>query len=228
MATSTRKPQQADRLFRSFADRTRLRLLRLMSGGEVCVCDLTAVLAMPQPKISRHLAYLRSAGLVLTRRQGTWIYYRLAPPQTRLHARLFECLACCFDGIPQMARDERALERRRRGLPCVDDGLQSVHRETTERDDATERGDTTERVDASVRSKMKLCEANAGRESACCSIGSTGAACDCAARGHGRVESGVSRRRRSGSNRAGSNHPESNHSGSNRSRTNKVSSTTRG
>jgi ArsR family transcriptional regulator len=62
--------------YAALADETRLRLLCLMAGGEICVCHLQAVLQTNQPKISRHLAYLRRAGLVETRRDGRWTHYR--------------------------------------------------------------------------------------------------------------------------------------------------------
>jgi ArsR family transcriptional regulator len=74
------RPAEVERLFRALADRTRLRLLNLMRDGEVCVCVFTHVLKTHQPKISRHLAYLRAAGLVETRRQGRWMHYRIAVP----------------------------------------------------------------------------------------------------------------------------------------------------
>ena len=64
--------------FKLLADTTRLRCLLLMqSESEICVCELTAALQISQPKISRHLAALREAGLVVDRRQGTWVFYRL-------------------------------------------------------------------------------------------------------------------------------------------------------
>src|SRR5438270_12258849 len=69
------------RLFAAFADRTRLRLLNLMSGREVCVCYFVEILKQSQPKISRHLAYLRNAGIVSARRDGKWIHYRLIMPR---------------------------------------------------------------------------------------------------------------------------------------------------
>jgi ArsR family transcriptional regulator, arsenate/arsenite/antimonite-responsive transcriptional repressor len=65
-------------LFRALADDTRLRILGLLLTGEVCVCYIHESLRIPQPKASRHLAYLRKAGLVATRRDGTWVYYRMA------------------------------------------------------------------------------------------------------------------------------------------------------
>ncbi|WP_439860233.1 metalloregulator ArsR/SmtB family transcription factor [Pseudomonas sp. MBLB4136] len=67
-------------LFKSLADDTRARLMLLILGeGELCVCELTCALGESQPKISRHLAQLRSAGLLADRRQGQWVYYRLHP-----------------------------------------------------------------------------------------------------------------------------------------------------
>jgi ArsR family transcriptional regulator len=67
-----------ERLFRALADDTRLRMLGLLLTGEVCVCHIHESLRIPQPKASRHLAYLRKAGLVQTRREGTWVHYRMA------------------------------------------------------------------------------------------------------------------------------------------------------
>jgi ArsR family transcriptional regulator len=64
-------------LFKALADATRLRILGLLLTGEVCVCDIHESLRVPQPKVSRHLAYLRRTGLVETRRDGLWVYYRL-------------------------------------------------------------------------------------------------------------------------------------------------------
>ena len=68
-------------LFRALADRTRLRLLNLMGDDEVCVCFLVEALKLTQPKISRHLAYLRRAGIVASRREGKWMHYRLTQPK---------------------------------------------------------------------------------------------------------------------------------------------------
>jgi ArsR family transcriptional regulator len=72
--------QQMQTLFKALADTTRLRILGLLLTGEVCVCHIHQSLRIPQPKASRHLAYLRRAGLVETRRSGLWIHYRLAQP----------------------------------------------------------------------------------------------------------------------------------------------------
>lgn len=69
-----------ERFFQALADMTRLRLLNLMGDQEICVCYFTEILAQPQPKISRHLAYLRSAGIVSVRREGRWMHYRIVMP----------------------------------------------------------------------------------------------------------------------------------------------------
>ncbi len=68
-------------MFAALSDRTRLRLLNLMNGREVCVCYFVEILAQSQPKISRHLAYLRNAGIVSARREGKWMHYRLLTPE---------------------------------------------------------------------------------------------------------------------------------------------------
>jgi ArsR family transcriptional regulator len=65
-------------LFRALSDQTRLRIMALLSQGESCVCEIHESLGIPQPTASRHLAYLRKAGIVQDRRQGLWVYYRLS------------------------------------------------------------------------------------------------------------------------------------------------------
>ncbi len=69
-----------ERFFQALGDKTRLRLLNLMGDQEVCVCYFVEILGDPQPKISRHLAYLRSAGIVAARREGKWMHYRIVMP----------------------------------------------------------------------------------------------------------------------------------------------------
>jgi ArsR family transcriptional regulator len=75
-------------LFAALADRTRLRLLNLMNGNEVCVCYFVEILGQSQPKISRHLAYLRHAGIVAARREGKWMHYRIVVPKHAGAARI--------------------------------------------------------------------------------------------------------------------------------------------
>jgi len=75
-------------LFAALSDRTRLRLLNLMGGREVCVCYFVGILGQSQPKISRHLAYLRRAGIVAARREGKWMHYRIVAPRNEGAARI--------------------------------------------------------------------------------------------------------------------------------------------
>jgi ArsR family transcriptional regulator len=77
---SKQKEASLDQLFRALADPIRLRLLNLIADREICVCFFVEILGMSQPKISRHLAYLRRAGLVTARRDGKWMHYRLSLP----------------------------------------------------------------------------------------------------------------------------------------------------
>lgn len=80
--------------FESLSDATRRRLLTLLlNQGELCVCELVAALDLPQPKISRHLAVMREAGLTTMRREGTWIYYRLHPELPLWAYRILEIAA---------------------------------------------------------------------------------------------------------------------------------------
>ena len=77
----TAKSFDLARMFAALSDRTRLRLLNLMDGREVCVCYFVEILGQSQPKISRHLAYLRNAGIVSARRDGKWMHYRMVTPE---------------------------------------------------------------------------------------------------------------------------------------------------
>ena len=75
-----RRLTELEHVFKALADPTRLRILGLLTGGEVCVCEINETLGVPQPKVSRHLAYLRRVGLVEARRDGLWMHYRIAEP----------------------------------------------------------------------------------------------------------------------------------------------------
>ncbi|MBI4568540.1 MAG: winged helix-turn-helix transcriptional regulator [Planctomycetes bacterium] len=111
-----------DRLFRAFSDRTRIRILHLLRDGELCVGDLVSILGVPQAKTSRHLAYLRRAELVVAREDGLWMFYSLAPARSAFHEKLLECLAACFQEVPDLAADARQARRvRKSGGCCPDD-----------------------------------------------------------------------------------------------------------
>jgi ArsR family transcriptional regulator len=77
-----------ERFFQALGDKTRLRLLNLMGDQEICVCYFVEILGQGQPKISRHLAYLRSAGIVAARREGKWMHYRIVMPENLGAAQL--------------------------------------------------------------------------------------------------------------------------------------------
>ena len=87
--------------FTALADRTRRRILNLIRDRELCVCFFTEVLDVSQPKISRHLAYLRSAEIVAGRREGKWIYYRIVEPEDLYAAQILQ------DTLDWLASEER-------------------------------------------------------------------------------------------------------------------------
>jgi len=102
-------------LFRALADRTRLRLLNLIGQDEVCVCYFVEVLKTPQPKISRHLAYLRRAGIVEARREGKWMHYRVINPSNPQAAEVFVAVRKWLSNDSAMQRDRSRLTN----LCCV-------------------------------------------------------------------------------------------------------------
>jgi ArsR family transcriptional regulator len=99
-----------DLLFRALADRTRLRLLNLIADKEICVCYFVDILRISQPKISRHLAYLRRAGIVTARRQGRWMHYRLVVPQDTAAAGILKETLSHLRKMPEMQDDLAKLE----------------------------------------------------------------------------------------------------------------------
>ena len=105
----TKKSYDLEFLFKALADRTRLRLISLIGDSEVCVCFLVAILKTSQPKISRHLAYLRRAELVASRREGKWIHYRLSDPPDEHAARIFREVRASLAEYPDLQRDREKL-----------------------------------------------------------------------------------------------------------------------
>ncbi|WZP00168.1 metalloregulator ArsR/SmtB family transcription factor [Isosphaeraceae bacterium EP7] len=99
-------------LLKAFADPVRLRLVHLLAGrDEVCVCHLHEALGLPQPTVSRHLAYLRKREIVATRKEGLWVYYRLAKPTSDLHRMLIACVGPCLAGLDILKDDRGRLDR---------------------------------------------------------------------------------------------------------------------
>lgn len=95
--------------FAALADRTRLRLLNMLGTDEVCVCFFAEVIGTNQPKISRHLAYLKRAGLVEARRDGKWMHYRVTAPKNERAKQVFA-------GIMEMLKEDRQMQLDRRNL----------------------------------------------------------------------------------------------------------------
>lgn len=100
-------------LFRALADPTRLRILNLIGDREICVCYFVEILQMSQPKISRHLAYLRKAGIASARREGKWIHYRLVMPKDAVAASILQETLKHLREKPEMKKDVSRL-----GVAC--------------------------------------------------------------------------------------------------------------
>jgi ArsR family transcriptional regulator len=95
---------------RALADPTRLRILALLGGAEVCVCHIHEALSVPQPTASRHLAYLRRAGLVTTRKHGAWVYYSVAKLNDNLLRTVVATVTHCAGHVETVARDRKRLQ----------------------------------------------------------------------------------------------------------------------
>jgi ArsR family transcriptional regulator len=111
-------------LFKALADGTRLRILGLLLDGEVCVCHIHESLGLPQPKISRHLAYLRRTGLVEARKDGLWVHYRLARMDDPVMQALVDAAGHAIGHVASGEKDRRRLAERvdrpvRRQIPLI-------------------------------------------------------------------------------------------------------------
>jgi ArsR family transcriptional regulator len=100
---------QIETVLKALADGTRLRILGLLTTGEVCVCHIHDSLNISQPKASRHLAYLRRAGLVTTRRDGLWVHYALAPAADPVVATIQEAVAHALGHVDAVRKDTHRL-----------------------------------------------------------------------------------------------------------------------
>ena len=109
-----------DRLFRGFGDPVRLRIMNVLAAGDLCVRDIVNVLGLPQPAVSRHLAYLRRAGLVDVSREWRFAHYRLSEPQNDVHNNLLSCVRSCFVGIPSLDRERAAASLLTEGAPMYE------------------------------------------------------------------------------------------------------------
>jgi ArsR family transcriptional regulator, arsenate/arsenite/antimonite-responsive transcriptional repressor len=102
---------QLETLLKALADGTRLRILGLLTTGEVCVCDIHESLKISQPKASRHLAYLRRAGLVVARRDGLWVHYRLASSRDPVVATIQQAVTHALGHVDSVRKDTQRLQR---------------------------------------------------------------------------------------------------------------------
>lgn len=102
---------ELEKLFLGLGDKTRLRILNLIRGDEICVSYFTEVLGESQPKISRHLAYLRKAGIVSARREGTWMHYSIEWPEDPQAADVLEKLIRGLAEKPEMQREHDKLRK---------------------------------------------------------------------------------------------------------------------
>ena len=103
---------EMEEFFKALADATRLRILGLLLTGEVCVCDIHESLKITQPKASRHLAYLRRAGLVEARRDGLWMHYRLATLADPVLAAIGDAVRHALTHLEGVHRDAQRLQKR--------------------------------------------------------------------------------------------------------------------
>lgn len=115
MKRTTTKPRpaidQLESVFKALADKTRLRILALLGNNEVCVCHLHDSLALPQPTVSRHLAYLRRAGLVDVRRDGVWMHYQVARALDPSVQTVVNAAVDALTGVQTTAQDRKQFQR---------------------------------------------------------------------------------------------------------------------
>jgi len=104
--------ESIDQVFKALADPTRIRILGLLAAGEVCVCHIQESLRLPQPLVSRHLAYLRRAGLVETRKDGLWVYYRMAPRRDDVTGTVLDAVVHVISHLSTVAKDAKRLEKK--------------------------------------------------------------------------------------------------------------------
>ena len=104
--------KQLATVFKALSDEARLRILNLLfRTGELCVCDIEATTGFTQTKVSRHLLFLRTAGLLEARQQGLWMLYKIASPRNDEHQQLLECLRSILLSNPVAQRDAKELAR---------------------------------------------------------------------------------------------------------------------
>ncbi len=109
MSTTDKRLESIETVFKALADRTRLRIIGLLTSGEICVCNIHESLGLPQPTVSRHLAYLRHAGLVASRKNGLWVHYRLAELPDPVTQTLLDAVRHALGHLDSGKRDHKRL-----------------------------------------------------------------------------------------------------------------------
>lgn len=117
-AARTLEVRPAARLFKALGDETRLRIVALLSHGELCVCHLEEALELPQPTVSRHLATLRASAVVESRRDGSWVHYSLAPQLDKLCRQQLDLLAESFGARATLRQDVKQLLKTKGSTSC--------------------------------------------------------------------------------------------------------------
>jgi ArsR family transcriptional regulator len=111
---------QLEDLFKALADKTRLRILALLGNNEVCVCHIHDSLGLPQPTVSRHLAYLRRSGLVVARRDGVWMHYQISRALDPVAQRVVDAAVDALRQVPATSQDRKQFQRTFGGLYVLD------------------------------------------------------------------------------------------------------------
>ena len=102
---------ELENVFKALADKTRLRILALLGNNEVCVCHLHDSLDLPQPTVSRHLAYLRNSGLVAARRDGVWMHYQVSRALSPLVRNIVGAAVDALRQVPATNQDRKQFQR---------------------------------------------------------------------------------------------------------------------
>jgi ArsR family transcriptional regulator, arsenate/arsenite/antimonite-responsive transcriptional repressor len=115
MARTTTKNRaaidQLEKVFKALSDKTRLRILALLGNNEVCVCHIHDSLELPQPTVSRHLAYLRRSGLVAVRRDGVWMHYRVSRSLDPVVQAVVKAAVDALSQVPATSQDRKQFQR---------------------------------------------------------------------------------------------------------------------
>jgi ArsR family transcriptional regulator len=102
---------ELENVYKALADKTRLRILALLGNNEVCVCHMHDTLGLPQPTVSRHLAYLRKSGLVETRRDGVWMHYQVSRSLSPLVQGIVRAAVDALQQVPATSQDRKQFQR---------------------------------------------------------------------------------------------------------------------